>query len=490
MESTVALFDNAALRRLEAVAAEALGDRFVLMQRAGEAAWRQLLSRWPQAVRIVVVCGTGNNGGDGYMLAVHALGAGRHVAVLRSRAPATDLARRACDEFVAAGGDCTQSLEVLPGADLVVDGLFGIGLSRAPDPVSERLIEAINASPAGVLALDVPSGVDADSGCVPGAAVRAQATLQMLGAHVGLVTGAAIDYCGTLLVDPLGLTVDDSMASARALDAAALHEWLQPRLRDSHKGNNGHVLCIGGDHGSGGAIALCAEAALRSGAGLVSVATRADHVVALLARRPEIMASGISDTNTLAPLCSRADCIAVGPGLGTHPWGAALLNVALHCGKPLVLDADALNLLAAHPQTLPAETVLTPHPGEAARLLGCSSADIQRDRHAAAKALVDRFACVVVLKGAGTIVAAPGRIPFVITAGNPGMAVGGMGDLLTGVVAALRAQGMPPFDAAACGTLLHAVAGDDAAREAGERGLLPSDLLPHLRRRANPGAAQ
>jgi NAD(P)H-hydrate epimerase len=269
----------------------------------------------------------------------------------------------------------------------------------------------------------------------------------------------------------------------------ALPAWLPPRPRDSHKGANGHVLCIGGDHGSGGAIVLCAQAALRTGAGLASVATRAAHVPALLARQPEAMAHAVESADALAPLFARASIIAIGPGLGQGAWGRAMLAAALAASKPLVLDADALNLLAAAPRALPAGTILTPHPGEAARLLDSDIASVQGDRNAAARALVQRYGAVVVLKGAGTIVAAPGRIPRVVAAGNPGMATGGMGDLLTGVIAALRAQGLDAFDAASCGALLHAHAGDLAAREDGMRGLLPSDLLPWLHRCANPRGA-
>ena len=268
----------------------------------------------------------------------------------------------------------------------------------------------------------------------------------------------------------------------------ALPAWLPPRPRDSHKGDNGHVLCIGGEHGSGGAIALCAQAALRAGAGLVGVATRGAHVPAVLARQPEAMAHAVESADALAPLFARADVVAIGPGLGQGDWSRALLEAALAAGKPLVLDADALNLLAASPRALPAGAILTPHPGEAARLLGSDAATVQSDRAAAVHVLAERCNAVVVLKGAGTLVAAPARAMRIVAAGNPGMATGGMGDLLTGVVAALRAQGLDAFDAASCGALLHAHAGDMAARDGGERGLLPSDLLPWLRHCANAGA--
>lgn len=270
------------------------------------------------------------------------------------------------------------------------------------------------------------------------------------------------------------------------LEPGDLARWLRPRAKDSHKGDHGHVLCVGGDAGSGGAIVLCAQAALRTGAGLVSVATRAAHVAPLLARQPEAMVHAVDSGEDYAPLLQRADVLAVGPGLGRGEWGRALLDGALRSGKPLVLDADALNLLADAPGASPADAVLTPHPGEAARLLRTGAHEVQGDRAGAARTLAERFGCVVVLKGAGTLVAAPGETPSVIGAGNPGMATGGMGDLLSGVIAALRAQHLPAYFAAVAGALLHAAAGDEAARIGGERGLLPSDLFPHLRRMANP----
>ena len=490
MHSPLPLFDTDALRTLETRGTALLGgDTFAPMARAGQAAWRSVLKHWPQGQRIVVVCGPGNNGGDGYVLARHAQESGRDVQVLRLQPPTTPLAQRACDEYSAVGGRIVESADALRDAELIVDALFGIGLSRAPDAPATALIEAINAHPAPLLALDVPSGIDAVSGSAPGAAIIADRTLQLIARHRGLRTGVAMDHAGELELATLELPAslfDGIDAAALAYRHDALHGFFPLRLRDSHKGRNGHVLCIGGDAGSGGAVLLAVDAALHCGAGLASVATRAAHVPALIARRPEAMAHAVDAAGQLAPLLERADVIAIGPGVGKGVWGHALFDAVLACDKPRVFDADALNLLAQSPRRLNERDVITPHPGEAGRLLGIATADVQRDRFAASKALGERYGAQVVLKGAGSIVASPGAMPAVICAGNPGMAVGGMGDLLTGCIAALLAQGFAPRDAAIAGALLHASAGDAAARVDGERGLLPSDLLPWLRRLANP----
>lgn len=492
MHSPFPLYAPDQLRQLEARGIAACGgDADVLMARAGLAAWHCVLKHWPRARRVVVACGPGNNGGDGYVLARHVLVSGLDVRVLRldAHAPRTPLAMQAHDAFVGAGGQVACFDGDIGDADVLVDAVFGIGLSRAPDARASALIEAINRHPSPVLALDVPSGIGARSGDAPGVAVIADCTLQFIARHRGLRTGIALDHAGDLALASLDLPeaiFDDLDPAASALRADALPGFFRLRSRDSHKGRNGHVLCIGGDHGSGGAILLAADAALRSGTGLLSVATRASHVPALLARRPEAMAHAVDDAAQLLPLLARASVIAIGPGLGQGEWGRQLLEAVLASEAPRVVDADALNLLASSGQRLRARDVATPHPGEAARLLGIATSEVQRDRFATTHALHERLGCTVVLKGAGSIIATAHAPPTVICAGNPGMAVGGMGDVLTGCIAALLAQGMSAADAASAGALLHAAAGDAAAREDGERGLLPSDLMPWLRRLANP----
>ena len=496
-DMAAARFDVQALRAIESRATRRLGDGFELMQRAGQAAWREVLHRWPHAQRLTVVCGPGNNGGDGYVLARLAHESGRDVRVVRAsaHAPTGALARRAEAGYRDAGGsvvafdgglDCDAD-----AGHVVVDAVLGIGLSRAPDAVVAALVDAINRCRCPVLALDVPTGVDADTGATPGAAVRAHACVEFIAPKAGLRTGAALDCTGTLSLAALGVEADDFAGIepvAVALRAPDLHAAWPPRLRDSHKGRHGRVACIGGDSGHGGAILMTAEAALRTGAGLVDVVTRPGHVAALLARRPEVMAHG-ADTvsDATRTLLAGADVLAIGPGLGQGDWGRTWFDTALAAGRRHVIDADALHLLAQRDGPAPADAILTPHPGEAAVLLGCATSDIQSDRLRAARRVAERYQCAVVLKGAGTVVGAPGRVPRLVEAGNPGMAVGGMGDVLTGVIASLCAQGLAPFDAACTGALLHALAGDRAADEGGPRGLLPSDLMPWLRRLANDG---
>nr|MBA2239328.1 NAD(P)H-hydrate dehydratase [Lysobacter sp.] len=433
-----ALYDLQALRQIEARAAQLLDDPYEPMQRAGQDAWRTVLAHWPQAQRLLVVCGSGNNGGDGYILARHAHQSGRHVAVVSSTpgAPRAAMAKRAFAEYCAAGGRVVPFQGRIDEADLIVDGLLGIGLDRAPEGPCAHAIAAINVHPAPVLALDVPSGIDAGTGAAAGVAVVATRTLEFLVAKAGLRTGAALDHAGSMDLAALALPAharSEVTPFAESLAPDDLSRWFRHRRRDSHKGDHGRVLCVGGDHGHGGAILMVAQAALRSGAGLVDVATRREHVSPLLARIPEAMGHALDDAGTCLAggLLESAGVIAAGPGMGRSEATRTWLAQVLDAGKSLVLDADALSLLAQSPRPLPPDTILTPHPGEAARLLGIDTARVQQDRYAAALALCRDYGCVVVLKGAGSVVAGPGRLPRVIAAGNPGMAVGGMGDVLT-----------------------------------------------------------
>src|SRR5690606_8372139 len=301
-----------------------------------------------------------------------------------------------------------------------------------------------------------------------------------IGLKRGLVTGRGPALCGDLYLADLDVVdVRDDAALPHCLLLDDVLHYLSPRKADAHKGDFGHVMVIGGDTGCGGAALMAAEAAARTGAGLVSVATRPEHIPAILARRPEIMACGVVSGQELEPWLARPTVLVLGPGLGSSPWSEQMLQQAANTGLPMVLDADALNMMAAE-RVLPAGSkrdnwLLTPHPGEAARLLGVSTADIQADRFAAVEALQQRYGGAVILKGAGSLVAGTTLGIGVVTAGNPGMASGGMGDILSGILGGLLAQGLPLEEAARVGATVHSVAADMAAEELGQRGLLALD---------------
>lgn len=459
-----------------------------LMQRAGEAAFALLRQRWPEARRILICCGGGNNGGDGYVVAALARQAGLSPMLL-AMTPQESLkgdARTMCERAADVPQVNQASLPAaLRGADLVVDALLGTGADK---PVREPLaavIDAINTSNRPVLALDLPSGLHADTGQPLGVAVRATATITFIGVKQGLLTGAGPDLAGALSFDRLGVPVSVFQRVPPAVmcpNPSWLSALLPPRLRAGHKGLYGHVLVIGGDHGYAGAAMMAAQAALRSGAGLVSVATRAAHVGAFLTRQPELMVRGVDTRDALQPLLDQASVLVVGPGLGQDKWGQLLLEVALASGLPAVLDADAINLLAAQGNPVQrADVVWTPHPGEAARLLQQPAAEVQRDRFAALRTLCQHTGGTVLLKGVGTVISDAGdQAPILIRQGNPGMASGGMGDVLSGMIGALLGQGLPPREAAAGGALLHGLAGDRVAARQGERGMAATDLLAEL----------
>lgn len=493
METPSRLYDVAQVRAIDRRAIAACGgDGAVLMRRAGAAALRRLRVRWPQAQRLLVACGRGNNGGDAWVVARLAHEAGLAVEVVAlPGAPNTAEARAMREAALAVGVTARDHApgEPLRAVDVVVDGVLGIGLAQAPDGVAAALIEAIAAQRSPVLALDLPSGLDADSGHARGSCVRAALTVTFIAAKRGLWTGDAPAHTGEVALETLDL--DPALVAA---ETPSVHVWsredlrraLPPRGPTLHKGQAGHVLVVGGDEGYGGAVRLAAEAAARAGAGLVSIATRAANVAPILAARPELMPRPVEDAQSLAALAMRADIVAVGPGLGQGSWGRRLLEAAFALGKPCVVDADALNLLAGERVAPPPGSVLTPHPGEAARLLGTDAVAINGDRFAAAQALAGRHGAVALLKGAGTVIAAPDGALSLCPVAEPGMASGGMGDVLTGVIAALRAQGLDAWTAAGCGALAHAGAASAAARRDGARGLLAGDVIDGLRRELNP----
>ena len=462
----------------------------ILMERAGEAAFAALRAAWPEARRITVLCGIGNNGGDGFVVARLAREQGFDVDVYQIG----DAARIQGDALAARqrllGVDVVPrdwSGQPLDGTDVLVDALLGTGLGGEVRSPFREAIEAVNGTGVPVLALDIPSGLDADTGMPHGVAIRATETITFIGLKPGMLTALGPDHCGELRFDDLKLPAEiyaRIRPAARRLVTGELRQALRPRPRASHKGDFGHVLLVGGNHGMSGAVRLAGEAALRTGAGLVSIATRRDHAPVVSAARPELMSHGIESAEALKQLSARATVIAAGPGLGRDDWAREMIAIAVARNLPVVVDADALNLLANIPLQRP-DWILTPHPGEAARLLETDTAEVMADRFAAARRLAEKYSATVVLKGVGTIVQPRDGIPGICTAGNPGMATAGMGDVLTGVIAALVAQGLSLTEAAGLGVCLHAEAGDLAVRGIGERGLLAGDMMAPLRRLSN-----
>ncbi|WP_123348855.1 MULTISPECIES: bifunctional ADP-dependent NAD(P)H-hydrate dehydratase/NAD(P)H-hydrate epimerase [unclassified Enterobacter] len=477
------------LRRAEKAAADSLGiTLYELMLRAGQAAFDVAIACYPNARHWLVLCGHGNNGGDGYVVARLAAAAGIQVTLLaqESDKPRPEEATEAREAWLNAGG--TPHAPDVPwpdDVDLIIDALLGTGLKQAPrEPVS-RLIERANAHPAKVVALDIPSGLNAQTGTVPGAVINAAHTVAFIALKPGLLTGKARDWVGQLHHHALGLEawLAGQTTQLHRYDASQLVGWLPPRRATSHKGDHGRLVVIGGDSGTAGAILMAGEAALRTGAGLVRVLTRPENRAPLLTARPELMVHELTP-QSLDDALEWADVVAIGPGLGQQEWGQNALQRLANFNKPMLWDADALNLLAINPDT-GHNRVLTPHPGEAARLLKCSVAEIESDRLQSARRLVKQYGGVVVLKGAGTVVASENGEAGIIDAGNAGMASGGMGDVLTGIIGALLGQKLSLYDAACAGCVVHGAAADRLAA-AGTRGMLATDLFVALRRVVNP----
>lgn len=462
-----------------------------LMARAGAAALELINQRWPHAEHLAIVCGSGNNGGDGYELGAQARQQELDVAIFEigKATSMSDETRNARAKAENSGVVLHTGIGALTSADVIVDCLFGTGLNRDVEGDYATAIEVINhhAKVIPVLSLDIPSGISADSGRALGCAVHAHTTLSFLGLNRGLFTGQAPDHTGEILFDSLAAPVEATHqlpASACRLDIEQLKPLLAPRPRTAHKGMNGHLMVLGGDAGMPGAVRVAGEAAGRVGAGLVSIGTHPAHAGWLSVTRPELMSHAIDTAADLKPLLKRANALTVGPGLGQRDWGHMLLESAMDAQLPMVIDADGLNLLSQL-QTDYDHWILTPHPGEAARLLQTTTAEIEQDRFAAVRKLQQRYGGIIVLKGAGTLID-DGHDPIRISSyGNPGMSSGGMGDVLAGMIGGLLAQKLSLREAACVGVALHGMAADKAAELDGERGMLALDLMPHLRRLAN-----
>ncbi|KAK7201639.1 YjeF-related protein N-terminus/Carbohydrate kinase [Novymonas esmeraldas] len=521
------------LREAEPAAAASQDiDLSQLMERAGRAAYDVFATLYASQRHWLVVVGPGNNGGDGYVIARHARAAGKRVTVfsMPHTKPLPTEAANAQRAWQAAGGteavlDPDVPLQLPGEVDLVVDGLLGTGIAGPPRAHYEDVIRRLNALAVPRVAIDIPSGLNAETGEAAGACLRADHTATFISLKPGLLTGQARSYVGQLHYRSLGLeawlTAPERVAACQCRRVAVedVYDYFgAPRSASAHKGSCGKVVLVGGDHGCGGAILMSAEACLTAGAGLTRVLTRPEHVTPLLTRCPEVMvvAVGPEPHDDALPLLRRqmtdafgwATTVAVGPGIGTGAYGraavaAALRHGAAHPDATIVLDADALNLLAERirgkdqaataggadveekEESAPLPTlrnsIITPHPGEAARLLCCSVAAVEQDRLAAARRLASILGGTCLLKGPGTVVhdCSSGRTA-IVDAGNAGMASGGMGDVLTGLVAGLAAQQMrDTFDITCASALAHGVAADMVAADAGRgtRGIRATELI-------------
>lgn len=492
------LYTAAAVRELDRLTIEEHGvPGLTLMRRAGTACVAVLRDHWPDCQRVLVLCGKGNNAGDGYVIAGQLAEANCQVWVRtlgEPGAPGSD-ARFAYDYCLHAG---VVPLPFDPlerfTPDVIVDAMLGTGIRGEVRPDYAEAIDWTNrlAIDVPVLAVDLPSGLEADTGSQAGVAVQATVTVTFIGLKQGLFTLDGPDCAGEIVFDDLAVPPGIYQAvppKTQRLDYGDAAGLLPRRPRNAHKNRFGHVVIVGGDDGMGGAVAMAGDAALRAGAGLVSVVTHPAHAATLLARRPELMVRGVQDAGQLDDLLERASVVVVGPGLGQSHWSRQLFErvMVTQVDSPtatvrLVVDADGLNLLAAAPRHC-SRWVLTPHPGEAARLLP----DRKTDRFAMVQALQRQFGGAVVLKGAGSLVADESELSL-CSYGNPGMATAGMGDVLSGVTGALLAQDLTPGTAARLAVMVHAMAGDEAALK-GERGLIATDILPFVRRLLNPDGA-
>ncbi len=496
------LYSAEQVRELDRIAIQEFGiPGYQLMRTAGLAVFREIINRYQDAEKIVIVCGNGNNGGDGLVVARLYLEIGivPQVIILGGVEKIGGDALLALNDFLGfsdqgiSGKIVEYSDDMFGDADVIVDAIFGTGLQREVTGQWGQVIEGINNCSAGIIAVDIPSGICADSGEVLGIAVKANVTVSFVGRKMGLYTANGIEYSGDMVFNDLGVprSIYKISPSALLLSQEIIDDLLPPRKKNVHKGDFGHVLVVGGNLGMTGAVRMAAEAALKSGAGLVSVATRSEHAAYININCPEVMSRGIDTEIQLVSLIDSADVIVLGPGLGTDEWARMVFNCVMGSDKTKIIDADGLNLLAQSGYQLPKNAILTPHPGEAARLLALSITEIQRDRFSATKSLCKKYSSVVVLKGAGTIVGNEYSVDagvrlHVSNMGNPGMATAGMGDVLAGIIGALLGQRIDLAEAAKLGVAIHSLAGDNVAKAAGERGMMATDLFPYIRLLVNP----
>ena len=479
------VFTGTECREIDRIATEELGlSGYRLMYRAASFAMEELFKRWPQPKSVSIVCGSGNNAGDGYLLAgsLHARQIPVQIVQVGDVSRLRGEAKQALESITKLGLAICRDQDI--SGDVVVDALLGTGARGKVRPAFAKAIAQVNGAGKPVLALDLPSGVDADTGgFLVEEPVRADLTTCFVGRKLALLTGKACNVAGEVVTSSLEIPKEafQRVNGLPVLPTDDSERTLPERQPSSHKRHFGHVLIVGGNRGMGGAVLLTGEACLRSGAGLVSVVTHPYHAGNLLSGRPELMVRGSVDGEIDSSLIERADVIAIGPGLGVDEWSRQLLKNVCVSNKPLVVDADALNLHATGFFELPVGSVVTPHPGEAARLLDVSTIEIEDDRVGAVRQLTSKLHAVGVLKGAGSLIANDGELHAICDIAEPALSTAGSGDVLTGIIAATYAQLGEPLRATSLGVYLHAFAGQRARALADGRGVIAGDLIDALR---------
>ncbi len=454
------------------------------MTRAGQFVFDCIQQGFPTAKHLAIFCGSGNNGGDGYVVAGLAKQSGLDLVVYAAKPPLTDDAKKAHDFALEQGCQIfdlepdTELSNELTSTDLIVDALLGTGVDRPITGFLLELVSTINSTSVPVVCCDVPTGLNSDTGCVMGCCVRADTTTTFIALKAGMFTADGKEFCGQIKFTDLDIessAYKSRKTAARLLTQTSLKPMLIERHENAHKGTTGYVGVIGGAPGMIGAVLMAGKAAYRTGAGRVKVITHEQHASQLALNYPELLTQSTHNESQL----EQFQALALGPGLGQTQWARSLYSQVMQSELPLVIDADGLNLLAQEKQKRQ-NWILTPHPGEAARLLACSGSDVQANRYAAAKAIVDQYGGICVLKGSGTLIASEQWSIRVCSAGNSGQATAGMGDVLTGCIVGLMAQGYGLFEAACLGVWLHASAADKLAAKRGKIGMIATDLFDQI----------
>lgn len=484
------LYSSEQIREIEKYIFTKLGfDEFELMFRAGKYAFEvikdQIINK---NVKIKIFCGVGNNGGDGFILAgflkkdgydVEIFEIGNFLKQSKLASKAKDLAIE-CDVKI----NKYDEAVILNEDDVIIDAIYGIGINCNIKLEQRKIIDKINNSNAFIIGLDCPSGLNPDNGQIMGNCVRCDITISFLQLKLGCFLNFGPKFCGEIFVNNLAVNYEDFLAkitpSFITIFDKDLLKIIPPRKLDANKGDFGNILAIGGDHSMAGAIMMAAEACCRSGAGKVTVLTRQENIEALNVRLPNVMSAIYDDKKDLELAIKNKDFLIIGPGLGNSKWSSDLFEFFMDNNLAKLIDADGLNLLAKSDKKYDLKNaIITPHPKEAANLLGITTKEVQKNRQETARKLHEKYGCIVVLKGANSIIY-DGNNFCLCGHSNPAMAVAGMGDILSGLIAGFTFQNISLFEAAIIGSFIHVISANLLVEEHGEIGLLPNDIVENL----------